>query len=208
MSPDGQQPAGRRPLVQPDPDDEWEWTQVPRPSLRHRLTDAIVVIVGVLVLGVATLVGFGLLGQYLDDMEARSGTTAIDRVRIGECFDWDTPPTEDDVLPDVRIVDCAAPHDAELIHRFGWKPQDSGEAPPGYPGLDRLMEYAAPPCEAAFEAYVGAASWTTDLYVLPTLPLRSAWVSGGRNFECVVEAVDGAKLTGSVKDSQRQGANI
>jgi hypothetical protein len=172
------------------------------------MTDGLVIAVGALVIGGATLVGAAVVGRALDDMEAQSGYVPLYQVQVGQCFDYDPAPMDDDIIPDVRVVDCAEPHDAELIGRFAWQAPagEDDQSSLAYPGLDVLAAYAAPGCEQAFREYVGIDYRDSELFLSHGIPLRSSWLdrAHGRNFECIVSSwTGGSKLTGSARDSRR-----
>ena len=95
----------------------------------------------------------------------------------------------------VDPVSCTSPHDSEIV---GAATHPDAAA---YPGQAALETFAAPPCIAAFNAYVGRDFQTSSLNMLPILPTEARWASGDRVITCVVVSNDGTKLTSSVKDS-------
>ena len=202
----GDKPGGasRPPYLPPDPEDDYGGAGYPRPSLRHRLTDGLILIGATLLIGVIAIVGSYYVGRWLDERDAQYAN--ISTLAVGACFDYAAPPPDENLLPDIRPADCAAAHDAELIGRFAWPSDDGGPDEPAapYPGLLALSERGDFVCNDLFRAYAGTASGAADLAVVPTLPTRSAWRHiEERVINCFVERWDGTKLTGSVRDSGR-----
>jgi hypothetical protein len=92
-------------------------------------------------------------------------------------------------------VPCTTPHDNEVV---GSATHPDATA---YPGQAALETFAATPCIAAFNAYVGGDFQTSSLAMLPIVPTESTWAKGDRAITCVVLTNDGSKLTSSVKGS-------
>lgn len=92
-------------------------------------------------------------------------------------------------------VSCTSPHDNEIV---GSAQHPDASA---YPGQAALETFAATPCIAAFNAYVGGDFQTSSLAMLPIVPTESTWARGDRAITCVVLSHDGTKLTSSVRGS-------
>jgi hypothetical protein len=200
---EGRDRGPRPPYLPPDPEEEYSQAGYPRPSIRHRLTDALILGGGALVLGVVLLVAAGYIGRMLDERDAQS--TEIGSVEVGQCFDFAEPPVEADVLPPVRVVDCAAEHDGEVFGRIRWPDEAGGNDPmTPYPGAVELGYYGDVGCRQAFVEYLGAHDPGAQVQVRTTIPLRSAWRSlEHRTFDCLAAPVDGRRMTGSVRDPSR-----
>jgi hypothetical protein len=163
----------------------------------------VIVLVGVLVLAVIGFIAF--IGSGLGDLMANR--TPIGDVTVGQCFDGfsagdadeGSPSFELAILLGVTVVDCAEPHDGELIGRVQWT-----QAGVEYPGQQALEDHAAEGCHALFGDYVGIGYDASALEMFYTYPLPPQWQAGARSFECIVHAAAGEeKLTGSVRNSGR-----
>ncbi|HEX5823867.1 MAG TPA: septum formation family protein [Candidatus Limnocylindrales bacterium] len=97
----------------------------------------------------------------------------------------------------LRSVDCAGPHDNEVVGGSGLAFGDV------FPGQARLQTFAANICLPAFRSYVGIDIQASSLDVLPLLPTEDRWSRGERDLSCVVMTRDGAQLTGSVLGTRR-----
>jgi hypothetical protein len=161
----------------------------------------ILLLVGVLAVAVAAFVfmlanGFGALGSR----------TPIGEVAVGECFDGLTAGSTDAeiggsqlaLILGVLVVDCAEPHDAELVGRFDWT---GGDAFPGAAAVERHSEQG---CRDLFREYVGTDFELSTLELTYTHPVEAQWNAGVRTFECIALAPAGEdKLVGSVRGSRR-----
>jgi len=96
-----------------------------------------------------------------------------------------------------RAVECASPHDNEVIGAIRYEGQDA------FPGAAALQSYAETACIRAFGTYVGIDFQTSSLNMMPVLPTDLTWAKGDRQVVCVVLAADGSKLTGSVEGTAR-----
>ena len=115
-------------------------------------------------------------------------------LEVGTCFDDPETFTE---VTDVPIVDCAEPHDNEVIANF-----DIAGAT--YPGDDTVNRQAEVGCLERFEPYVGTA-YADSIYEIGWLtPTASSWDDAGdREVICFVYDLTLAKITGSVEGSGR-----
>jgi hypothetical protein len=106
-------------------------------------------------------------------------------------------PSADMTVTASATVDCATPHDNEVVGTVRYDGQG------GYPGGAALETFAEAGCIAAFNTYVGGDFQSSTLQMLPLVPDELSWADGFRDISCVVLAADGTKLTGSVKGTAR-----
>lgn len=92
-----------------------------------------------------------------------------------------------------RAVDCAAPHDNEVVGTSPYSPDGS------YPGAATLSAFGQRPCLEAFRAYIGIDYETSALEMILVTPSGVTWAKGDRTIACVVGAAGGGRLTGSVR---------
>jgi hypothetical protein len=96
-----------------------------------------------------------------------------------------------------RPVDCAAPHDNEVVGTFTYAGGGS------FPGMTALGAYGETPCTDAFRTYVGVAFATSSLSMIEVVPTDLTWAKGDRSISCVVGTAAGSRLTGSVRGTAR-----
>lgn len=112
-------------------------------------------------------------------------------LETGTCFD---DPESFEEVTDVPVVDCAEPHDNEVIASF--------DLPTGgYPGDAVVTSRAEEGCLVRFEPYVGI-DFASSIYDLGWFtPSSESWDAGDREVICFVYDVTLAKITGSVAGS-------
>jgi hypothetical protein len=142
-----------------------------------------------LLLAVATFVAGGctFFGNNASD--------DVTRLAPGECFNQPSGATD---TRNVQRQPCGAPHDAEAIS------STSHPAAPGaaYPTTEELRTFMSSECVSAYASYAGSTyDPQGDLDFGLFYPLEGAWNSGDRDVVCYAFRVDGAKLTGSLKDA-------
>lgn len=120
-------------------------------------------------------------------------------VDVGQCFE--NPQIENDFMSDVDIVDCDAPHLAEVFAHVT-VPGD-GE----FPGATAVTAAAEPCVGDLFESYVGI-DYDSSIYYVHTLtPTADSWDAGDRDVLCFVtdasELAASGQIEGSVRDSGR-----
>jgi hypothetical protein len=120
----------------------------------------------------------------------RNVVAPVRTLEVGMCVNG---VTEGSVIARIDPVSCSTPHDNEVVGTATYP--ESG----AYPGQAALETFAAPPCIAAFNAYVGVDFSSSSLDMLPILPTDTTWASGDRAITCIVLARDRSKLTSSVK---------
>jgi len=139
---------------------------------------------GVTALSIALYVGFAF------------AIAPIPTLETGRCMNG-MRPGANVTASTLRPVDCATPHDNEVVGTI----RHDGQG--GYPGAAAVETFAEPRCIAAFNAYVGGDFQTSTLQMFPFIPDEVTWAKGARDINCVVFAADGSKLTGSVKGTAR-----
>ena len=114
----------------------------------------------------------------------------------GACLDGVTAGA-DLVVQAPAIASCAAVHDSEVVGTFRL------DAAASYPGEAALTDDARNQCPALFASYVGIDFGSSRLDIVPVIPTEASWLTGDREVACVAIAIDGSKLTGSVKGSRQ-----
>ena len=161
-----------------------------------------------LVLGALVTLGYALIitlaiafGSSVDDgygapsstpsTVSNYGTTYVDELKVGECFDDGYDEGEAFVKP------CADSHDAEIIADV--------TLPAGpYPGDRAVRKSAQNSCEAEFAKYVGIPADESELEWAYWSPDRELWEEDDdRRVICAAYGPDDEPLTGSVKGTKR-----
>ncbi|WP_160159261.1 DUF4190 domain-containing protein [Streptomyces sp. SLBN-118] len=123
--------------------------------------------------------------------EAARSRSTLD-LRKEDCFD--VPGTElEQETANVRVVDCAKPHDGEVTGSF--ELEESG----AWPGEAAVEPIAERRCAELNDAYVSdpsAVPGNASTYYY--MPSRRSWRLGDHKVTCSYAAVDG-KLTGSLR---------
>jgi hypothetical protein len=120
-------------------------------------------------------------------------------LKAGDCFDDPITAGQGGEVKDVQHHPCSEPHLYEALDTFKF-PADTNATFPGSTGFDSFI---ADKCAASFLAYVGIAAADSSLGYSAYLPTATGWSSGDRQVTCFIGAVDGSKLTGSVKGAKR-----
>ena len=116
------------------------------------------------------------------------GVHAWDTLFGGECID----PFTDPWAEEFTVVDCAAPHAAQLVHR-GVLP---GDAAAPFPGEAALAGQMPALCSAAGVIDLAAAGSLNDLQVQGTFPVtEEQWADGERTYYCFANRSSGEPLT-------------
>lgn len=109
----------------------------------------------------------------------------------GECLD----PWVDPWQLEYTVVDCAAPHPAQLT----WRGPISDDPAAAYPGEEALVSQVAIVCGAPTAIDLAAAGAYADIQVQAAYPVsEEAWAAGERDWFCFVTRSSGEPLTGSV----------
>jgi len=119
----------------------------------------------------------------------------IDAVDVtnGDCINI---PERDSVMT-LEAIPCAQPHDAEVYDLYAM-------AGSSYPGEVAVEDIAAERCLRGFDPFVGLAYEDSELDVFWLQPTEDSWKDiDDREIACLVVALDGSKLTGSMRGSGR-----
>lgn len=109
----------------------------------------------------------------------------------GECLD----PWVDPWQLEYTVVDCAAPHPAQLT----WRGPISEDPAAAYPGEEALASQVPIVCGAPTAIDLAAAGAYADIQVQAAYPVSAeAWAAGERDWFCFVTRSSGEPLTGSV----------
>jgi hypothetical protein len=121
------------------------------------------------------------------------GTYAWDELLGGECLD----PFESPWDEEFTVVDCAAPHPAQMVFRGEFAVTDPlNEA---YPGEAALQSQLALLCSAPGVINLAAAGQYADAQFQASFPAtEEQWDDGDRAYFCFVSRSSGEPLTGSV----------
>ncbi|KQX04967.1 MULTISPECIES: hypothetical protein [unclassified Leifsonia] len=122
---------------------------------------------------------------------AAAGEQPWDRLGGGECIDPYAGPWAETFT----VVDCAAPHAAQLVYRgtFG------GEATTAFPGEEALASQINLLCSAPGVIDLDAASGFPDLQLQGSFPVtEEQWTSTQRYYYCFVSRSSGEPITASV----------
>ncbi|MDR5701720.1 septum formation family protein [Agromyces aerolatus] len=121
-----------------------------------------------------------------------AGVHAWDTLFGGECLDGFTSVWAEEF----SVVDCAAPHAAQLVYR-GVLAEDAAAPFPGEAEIGSRMNLL---CTAPGVIEVGAAAGIDDLQVQGSYPVtEEQWADGERTYYCFVNRASGEPLTGSLQ---------
>ncbi|MGH1550510.1 hypothetical protein ACRAWB_15575 [Leifsonia poae] len=119
------------------------------------------------------------------------GTHPWDALGGGECLQ----PFTSVWAEEFTVVDCAAPHTAQLLYTNLL----SADPAAPYPGADALAAQIPGLCTASGVVDLGAAGAYPDLQVLGSYPAtEEQWKSGQRSYYCFANRSSGQPLTSSV----------
>jgi cytoskeletal protein RodZ len=123
---------------------------------------------------------------------AAAGVHPWNELRGGECLDpFGTPWDET-----FTVVDCAAPHAAQLISRVSLNADPAA----GYPGDAAITAQLNLACTAPTVLDFAVASAYPDVQWQASYPVSEAqWAAGQREYSCFISRSSGEKLTGSVQ---------
>ena len=184
--PPGTTPDGGWTPTDVTPPTGWTAAAAARPAGRFRLLPRLI-IPGIIV--AVLIVGF----LFRD----RVSGNAVD-LKPGDCFD-DSAGSSGGVVKDVQHRPCSEPHLYETIETF--KFPTSGDA--AFPGQTALEAFVVEKCSPALVGYIGIAEEQSSLTYSAYLPVEIGWKEGGRDIVCILGALDGSKLTGSMKNARR-----
>ncbi|MCU1437478.1 MAG: hypothetical protein JWP66_565 [Naasia sp.] len=122
---------------------------------------------------------------------APPGVTRFEALFGVECLD----PFPSPWAREFTVVDCRAPHAAQLVARGVY----AGDASAPYPGEQALTQDLGILCTAPGVLDLEAARAYPDLqYSAAYPPSEEAWAAGDRRYWCFVSRSSGEPLTGSV----------
>jgi type IV secretory pathway VirB2 component (pilin) len=120
-----------------------------------------------------------------------AGTHPWDALGGGECIQ----PFTSVWAQEFTVVDCAAPHTAQLVYTNVL----SADPAAPYPGADALAGQIPGLCTASGVVDLGAAGAYPDLQVIGSFPAtEQQWKDGQRSYYCFVDRSGGEPLTSSV----------
>jgi hypothetical protein len=109
----------------------------------------------------------------------------------GECVD----PFESAWAEEFAVVDCAAPHAAQLVRRG----ELEGDAAAPFPGEAEIAVQMNGLCTADGVIDVGLVAGIPDLQVQASFPVtEEQWAEGERTYYCFANRAGGEPLTGSI----------
>ena len=144
--------------------------------MRVRMAGLVGVALLVAAVGVALLV---LVGASDD------GPT-IAELEVGDCFELPEDATDVDRLRSVEVVDCATPHEAEVVS------DGTLDTDAPYPDDDELFGMVERACRDA--GVVGSDAFG----LLPVAPPPERWEAGDGRYLCVAIPFGGEPVTGSI----------
>lgn len=116
--------------------------------------------------------------------------------KVGAC--WESAPQGAQVS-DVKTVDCATPHAAEV---YAVPVVDAADIGGSY-SADKVSQWSDRACQAAYEPYIGVAYEKSVYDVYLVYPSETTWSVGDRLIACVALDPNGAQLVGSLKGVAR-----
>lgn len=123
--------------------------------------------------------------------QAAAGVHLWSDLRGGECVDPFTNPFE----LKFTVVDCAAPHPAQMVFRATFP----GEATAAYPGLDALQSQINLLCTAPGVIDLATAGAYSDIQFQASYAATTQeWTKGQHDYYCFVNRSGGEPITGSV----------
>ena len=147
-------------------------------------------------MGLGMLAGGAIVALLLAGLLDQS--TAATSLRAGDCL---LDPGVEQVV-DVARVDCAAPHEFEVIGNVTL----SGAA---YPGDAEVVADARAACEPVFASYVGDPYEDSPWFINVLTPTAETWADGERSATCLVfqfgEDLGVRRVTGSAAEAGRSG---
>lgn len=119
-----------------------------------------------------------------------AGVHAWNTLFGGECLE----PFTDAWAAEYTVVDCAAPHAAQLVLRG----TVAGDAAAPYPGDAELATQLTAACRAPGVFDDAAIAGIPDLQVVFSFPVADQWAAGERTFYCFANRSSGEPLTVSI----------
>ncbi|WP_436631516.1 septum formation family protein [Actinomadura kijaniata] len=108
--------------------------------------------------------------------------------KVGDCLDF---PSGRPVFIDARVVDCARPHEAELLVTY--------DMPAGpYSNGARLAYLGREECQRRFRERFGSETPFPGGEAVVLYPMQVAWEGGDRTMRCAAATAMGSTVTGSI----------
>jgi hypothetical protein len=132
--------------------------------------------------------------------ETGTGTVVFpDELRLGDCFDDSAFGTPEELAGEIRRVECASPHDAEVFALVTLPGEPGGS----YPGDDEIFRLGDQLCRDQFASYVGIdyldSMWEFGYYS----PTEDSWRKyDDRLVVCHLGDPGFNKIEGSKRDSR------
>ena len=122
------------------------------------------------------------------------GAAPPDRLAVGDCVDI---PTSAEIAAIPRRA-CTEAHAGEVFHIF-----EAGGDAAAYPSDADWADLIYPVCDPAFATYTGTPVETrTDIDYIYLVPTSDRWAGGDRRVTCFIQALDGAPLLRSYRESR------
>lgn len=135
------------------------------------------------------------LGPTTTDPAAPGESIGAFVVGQGDCISL----PDESLVETLETIPCGQPHDAEVYSLF-----DMSATSTSWPGRDAVIEAAVDGCLAAFQPFVGVAYEFSELEVYYLQPTEESWNElDDREIVCLITALDGSPLTGSMEGSGR-----
>ena len=123
--------------------------------------------------------------------QAAAGVRLWSALHGGECIDPYTNPFQ----LEYTVVDCAAPHSAQMVFRSTFP----GEAAAAYPGLDALQSQINLLCTAPRVIDLATAGTYSDIQFQASFAATTEeWTKGQHDYFCFVNRSGGQPITGTV----------
>jgi hypothetical protein len=148
-----------------------------------------IVLSGVWVVAVLAFVGTAFV-QGFEEGASQTTSSSGFQLKPGQCFDRDA----NSQSAVVTVRDCAKPHDAEA---FASEPIPSST----YPGLAAVEAVGDRKCAADSDRYLTPGMNYPDTAVHYLYPQEQSWRLGDHSVLCFYRRVDGALMSGHVKDT-------
>lgn len=117
---------------------------------------------------------------------------AADELEAGACFD----DPETDSIVEVSLIDCAQPHDYEVVGSVVLDGED-------FPGNEAAVDEARIACEPVFRGYTGFDRGGTAWLLNALTPTSEGWAAGNRTGTCLAfqfdEDLEFRKIAGSIR---------
>ncbi len=151
--------------------------------------------------GVVAVAAFGGASAF-DDNTVRDDSGSIVEagglgayaIQTGDCLNV---PDDMTLVQSLEAVPCSQPHDAEAYAAFDQTGTD-------WPGEEAVSEASWFGCYDRWESYVGIPWDDSELDFWVLQPTQETWEEGDdREVTCALATVDGSRLTGSMRGSNR-----